>query len=118
MPTDNLEEEFTMKLLTAELRRTLPPLRSQEKAESPTVFCKFFCPWNNWTWYATEGESEAGDYIFFGYTVGHEGEWGNFLLSEMESVRGPAGLTIERDLSFKPGPANKVIPHLRDDNGQ
>ena len=53
-----------MKLLTEELRRRLPPLYSQEKSKDPTVHCKFFTPDSNWTWFATEGCEEDGDFSF------------------------------------------------------
>ena len=102
-----------MQLLTAELRSQLPPLYSQEKITDPTVHIKFFCPWSNWTWFATEGREEDGEFLFFGYAIGHEEEWGYFALSGMEAVRGPGGLTIERDLYFKPGPFSKVIERFR-----
>jgi hypothetical protein len=107
-----------MKLLTAELRAQLPPLYSQEKTEDPTVHAKFFCPWSNWTWFATEGEPDEEDFRLFGYVCGHEEEWGYFVLSEMEEVRGPRGLTIERDLHFKPGPFSQVIEQYRRERGQ
>ena len=99
-----------MKLLTAGLRKQIPALYSQEKADPATVHAKFFCPWNNWTWFVTEGSEEDGEFRFFGYVVGHEAEWGYFLLSELEGIRGPGGLTIERDLYFKSGPTTQVIP--------
>jgi hypothetical protein len=106
-----------MQLLTAELRAQLPPLYSQENKKDPTVHAKFFCPWNNWTWLTTEG-SEAGEqFLFFGYVIGHEEEWGYFALYEMEEVRGPGGLTIERDLYFKPGPFSEVIEQYRRQRG-
>ena len=107
-----------MKLLTAELRSTLPPLYSQEKNKDPTVHLKIFCPWNNWTWFATEGSEEDGEFIFFGYIIGHEEEWGNFALSEMEEIRGPGGLTLERDLYFRPGPFSQVIERFRGERGK
>jgi Protein of unknown function (DUF2958) len=65
---------------------------------------KFFCPWSDWTWFATEGDPQGDDFIFFGYVIGFEEEWGYFSLTELESVRGPGGLTIERDIYFRPGP--------------
>ena len=107
-----------MKLLTPELVAQLPPLYSQEKAESPNVICKFFCPWSNWTWFVTEGNAEEGDFLFFGYVIGMEEEWGYFALSELEEVRGPGGLTIERDLHFKTGPFSEVIERFRKERGQ
>jgi hypothetical protein len=107
-----------MKLLTAELRGQLPPLYAQEKIQDPIVHVKFFCPWNNWTWFATEGEPDEEDFRFFGCVFGHEEEWGYFVLSEMESVRGPGGLTIERDIHFKPGPFSEVLKQFRGERGR
>ena len=107
-----------MKLLTAELRKQIPALYSQEKVDPVLAHAKFFCPWNNWTWFATEGSEEDGDFLFFGYVVGLEEEWGYFLLSELEEVRGPSGLTIERDLYFKSGPFPEVIRKFRKERGQ
>jgi hypothetical protein len=107
-----------MELLTAELRASLPPLYSQEKKDDPIVHCKFFTPWSNWTWFATEGEEDQEDFRFFGYVCGLDDEWGYFVLSELESVRGPTGLTIERDLHFTPGPFSEVIGRYRQEHGQ
>ena len=102
-----------MKLLTDELRQRLPPLYSQEGVKDPTVHAKFFTPDSNWTWYVTEGRPEADDFLFFGYVIGHEEEWGYFVLSELESARGPLGLPIERDLHFQSGPFSQVMERER-----
>lgn len=91
-----------MQLLTDEMRAQLPPLYSQEKDKDPMVYAKFFTPDSNWTWYATEGEQQNGDFIFFGYVIGQEREWGYFSLNELSAARGPWGLPIERDLYFDP----------------
>lgn len=90
-----------MKLMTKEIERRLPKLYSTAKQENPQIIVKFFCPWNQWTWFATEGEKQAdGDWLFFGMVHGFEHELGNFTLSELESVTGPGGLKIERDMWF------------------
>jgi hypothetical protein len=84
-----------MQLLTKELRKRLPALYSQDgKGKEAVIVVKFFTPWAGWTWYATEFD---GVDTFFGLVDGHETELGNFSLSELESVKGPFGLTIERD---------------------
>ncbi len=88
-----------MKLLTQELRRSLPPLFAQEREPDPLVYMKLFAPWSRWTWYITEFN---GNDLLFGLTCGFEDEWGYSSLAELERVRGPAGLTIERDLNFEP----------------
>lgn len=104
-----------MKLLTQELAKTLPKLYSQEKVEDPLVMIKFFTPDSNWTWYVIEGQpesyenaSEIEDWRFFGLVDGLEEELGYFMLSELESARGPLGLKIERDTSFTPTPLSKI----------
>src|SRR2546427_3866978 len=98
-----------MELLPEELRSRLPPLYSQEHLKDPVVHLKFFTPDSNWTWFATEGSPEEDDFIFFGYVIGFEKEWGYFSLSELASARGPMGLPIERDLYFNAGPFSEVI---------
>ena len=88
-----------MKLLTQELRRKLPPLYSAEKCADPIVHAKFFTPDSSWTWFVLEFDGED---TFFGYVVGLDCELGYFSLEELESVRGPLGLAVERDIYFKP----------------
>jgi hypothetical protein len=94
-----------MKLLTEELRRRLPALYSTEADRDPVAQAKFFTPWSNWTWYVTEFDGED---TFFGLVDGLERELGYFSLSELESILGPAGLGIERDLHFKPTPLGRL----------
>jgi hypothetical protein len=106
-----------MELLPDEARATLPPLYSQEHAADPVAHLKFFTPDSSWTWFATEGSPEDDDFRFFGYVIGLEEEWGYFVLSELQSARGPWGLPIERDLYFKPGPMSEVLARYRRERG-
>ena len=108
-----------MKLLPKEIREQLPPLYSQDgKGGKAVVHVKYFTPSSSWTWLATEGEpvvDESGkevDFKFFGLVFGHEREFGYFLLSELEEVRGPMGLPIERDLHFKPKMLEEIAPEM------
>ena len=108
-----------MKLLPKEIREILPPLYSQDgKGGKAVVYVKYFTPSSSWTWLATEGEpvlDESGkevDFKFFGLVFGHEREFGYFLLSELEEVRGPLGLPIERDLHFKPKTLEEIAPEM------
>ena len=108
-----------MKLLPKELREKLPPLYSQDgKGGKAVVYTKYFTPSSNWTWLATEGEpvldesQNEVDYKFFGLVFGHERELGYFLLSELEEVRGPMGLPIERDLYFQPKTLEEIAPEM------
>ena len=95
-----------MKLLTKEIQKRLPALYSQEHTPDPIVQVKFFVPWGNWTWYATEYDPEKR--LFFGYVVGHENELGYFSLADLESIKGPFGLGIERDSGFSPAPLSEI----------
>ena len=94
-----------MKLLTQALRQQLPPLGATAKQDDPIAICKFFTPDSSWTWHAMEFD---GTDTFYGFVNGFEGEFGTFSLAELESVRGPLGLPVERDLYFKPTPFSKL----------
>lgn len=96
-----------MKLLTQELRTKIPALRSTERQRDPVVIAKFFAPWSSWTWYVLEYDGED---TFFGLVHGFEKELGSFSLSELQSVSGPYGLKIERDLFWQPTHLSQVDP--------
>ncbi len=95
-----------MKLLTNELCKQLPPLGATTNQEDPLVVCKFFTPDSSWTWYAIEFD---GKDTFYGLVDGFEQEFGSFSLAELETLRGPMGLRVERDLHFKPAPVSKFL---------
>jgi len=87
-------------LLDAESREILPYLYSGEKQGLDALAqVKFFTPDSSWSWYSSEFDGED---ILFGLVVGLEIEMGYYSLSELQSVKGPLGLLIERDLHFKP----------------
>ena len=89
-----------MMLLTKKNRKDLPKLYTTEKQGGDAVaVVKFFTPYSNWTWYATEFDGED---TFFGLVVGLFTELGYFSLSELEGARGPMGLKVERDRYFSP----------------
>ena len=100
-----------MKLLTKEIEKKLPKLYSQEHVEDPICNLKFFTPDSSFTWYIIEREKQPdGDYLFFTKTISHmcpEGELGYVTLKELESVRGPLGLPIERDTFFDSKPLSE-----------
>jgi len=112
-----------MKLLTEKIRGRIPALYAQDgKGEDAVVHVKFFTPWSGWTWYATEATATMSDgrevplsevpldhlldggvvedVRFFGLVEGLETEMGYFSLRELQSIKGPAGLRIERDIHF------------------
>jgi hypothetical protein len=85
-----------MKLLTQEIKKSFPEWMSTDgQGDAAKIVVKFFTPDSDWTWYATEFD---GKDTFFGLVRGLETELGYFSLSELESVHGPMGLKIERDM--------------------
>lgn len=88
-----------MQLMTKEIRRTLPALYGTEYSSEVVARVKYFTPWSNWTWYGVEFDGEDQ---FFGLVEGFEREWGFFSLGELEAIRGPGGVRIERDMYFEP----------------
>jgi hypothetical protein len=88
-----------MKLITKELEKRFAQVGSQENVKDPIVIAKFFNPAGMGTWLATEYNPK--DRIFFGYVSLFNdecNEWGDFSLDELESIKLPFGLGIERDL--------------------
>jgi hypothetical protein len=98
-------------LLPPEIRARLPRLREQENSDDPIVYAKFFFPAAGWTWFVTEGEPQGSDFLFFGYVIGLEGEWGYFTLEELEHVN-IKGIVIECDLYFEPGQLSTCLSDL------
>ena len=98
-----------MKLLTEPLKKKIPAIYSQDgKGNNSTVYAKFFCPWNSWTWYVTEYDPERNE--CFGYVDGDYPEWGYFSVTELEGVKHKfiPHLGIERDISFEPTKARDI----------
>lgn len=92
-----------MQLMTQEIAAELPPLGAQDgKGYDAVAHLKLFTPDSSWTWYPTEYDPE--ERLFFGLVCGLEQELGYFSLDELEAVRGPLGLPVERDLQFTPAP--------------
>lgn len=95
-----------MKLLTKSVRESLPPLHSTKTHPDPLAVVKFFTPWAGSTWYAIEFDGED---CFFGVVDGFERQLGYFSLTELEAIRGPSGLPIERDRHFEPIPLSRLL---------
>ena len=112
-----------MKLLPKKIREQLPPLYAQDgKGGKAVAYVKFFTPDSGFTWWITEGSpvtDEAGtevDFHFFALVEGQFKELGYVSLSELESVRGPMGLPIERDLYWKPKTLEEIAPEMFKDD--
>jgi len=95
------------KAITKEARKQYPLGNDMTQK----IVAKFFDPCGSWTWYLMNQDPEDSDYLW-GIVKGHEVEVGSFSLSELERYRGQFGLSIERDLSFRPMMAKKVWEQL------
>ena len=104
-----------MKLLTQcqifDLVRNGKSNPNGEKDLKPVV--KLFTPWAGATWLLSELNPEDQDIGFGLCDLGHgTPELGNVSLTELQSLRGPGGLTVERDHFFK---ADKTIQAYADE---
>jgi hypothetical protein len=104
---NNQGQPFGKNLLDDRSREQLPALYANENLGlMAQAIVKFFTPDSNWTWYATEFDGED---TFFGLVAGFDVELGYFLLSELQNVKGPLGLHVERDLHFEPATLKQLF---------
>lgn len=90
-------------LITPEQRQRLIENGSAAREMDHVPVVKLFCPWNAATWLITEMMPKDPDILFGLCDLGMGfPELGYVLLSELEAIRGPLGLTVERDLDFTP----------------
>lgn len=106
-----------MKLITKAIAAQLVAAyqRSAETGEGGTeVVAKFFTPWGAATWFVTEGMpvdangdptsiEAATDWHLFGFAdLGDRdnAELGYVMLSDLQGLKGPFGLKVERDLRY------------------
>lgn len=106
-----------MKLVTQAIARELYAADQQviETGGAPDkIVAKFFTPWASATWFITSGTpvdqdgepttiENAKDWHLFGFAdLGDRlnAELGYVMLSDLESLKGPFGLKVERDLHY------------------
>ena len=88
-----------MELIPQEIKNKIPKLYETEEQNDPIAYVKLFL--DGWTWYITELSIDNN--ICFGYVISpFESELGYFSLNEIKSIKGSLGLSVERDISFKP----------------
>jgi hypothetical protein len=95
------------KLIPSTLLSDIPDLYETEGVLDPVLRVKLFTPDSSWTWYIIE-LSRSDLNTCYGFVVGLESELGYFNLEEVESLHGPLGLGIERDLLFEPTQFSKI----------
>ena len=91
-----------MKLITKAIEKKLlaNPLYSTDGKNEKEILVKFFNPCGMGTWYVFEAEKNGDDWEFFGLVDLYEKELGYFTLSELQNLKLPFGMSIERDLYF------------------
>ncbi len=97
-----------MKLITKELEKRFAALGEQDVAD-PIVVAKFFNPTGGQTWLAIAYNPE--DRVIFCYASlfnDYNNELGYTSIDELESIRGPLGLGIERDLWWTECPLSEA----------
>lgn len=94
-----------MKLLTKEILKETSELLEDDGRDDHkrSVTAKFFDPTGSFTWYLLEIDKDNKDLCFGLVTSQYEpnGELGYFTISELESIKGPFGLGVERDINFQ-----------------
>ena len=94
-----------MNLLTDDIKELFKqyPLYSQDgKGMDSEVLVKYFNPCGAGTWLITEAElQDDGNWLLFGYSHICCWEWGYVSLKELQDLKLPFGLTIERDLFIR-----------------
>ncbi|MBI1307073.1 MAG: DUF2958 domain-containing protein [Bacteroidetes bacterium] len=98
-----------MKLITEELKEQFKQWGDQSQIKDPMILAKFFDPCGSATWWISQYDPQTN--IAYGYVTGLVcDEWGSVSIEELEAIKRPFGLRIERDLYFTPGSISKVCP--------
>lgn len=110
-----------MKLITKEIEEAIKntPYGSTENVEldDKKVIARFFNPVGAGTWYVLEDDDwENGRVVFGAATLGYGLELGSISIDELESLKLPLGLTIERDQSVEP--FKSTLGELRKAHGE
>jgi hypothetical protein len=108
-----------LKLLPYAIRENLPILGSQQsRGGKAKVLAKCFTPDGTRAWYITEGSARrnpdgvAVNYLLFGLIEGQPRKLDYFWLSELETIRGPTGLPVERDSYWQPKTLEEIVPEM------
>lgn len=101
-----------MKLMTKEIsKNAMAQYKLGSDFKGQMIVAKFFNPTGTWKWYVMNQDPEDPDYLW-GIVKGYEVEMGSFSLSELQNLKFPFGLSIERDLWFTPIPAKECWERL------
>ena len=94
-------------VIPKEILSKLPHIYESVATTDPICYVKFFTPDSNFTWYILEIDDDNN--LCFGYVVSHFSEYGYFTLLELESLRGPMSLKVERDIYFQKMKMHEIL---------
>ena len=94
-----------MELLTQEDKRQVPRLEMTMGSLDPMVRVLFHMPMLDWTWYVIEynGKNEV-----FALEERERTKWGFYNLDELQDLRGPFGLRVQRAQKYLPMPLSQA----------
>jgi Protein of unknown function (DUF2958) len=114
--------EGGMLLVTDAIRRTLPPLDFEVDPETAIAIVKFFAPVGAATWWVINGGPGKhfghDDDFVMNAVVSWDGQTygiGPISQRELEGIKLPRGLHIERDVNWQPRPVKEIIAGLEYD---
>lgn len=93
-----------MKLMTKAIQKAFEKqgYTGNLSAKDIKIVAKFFNPCGGQSWYLYEKEDEDIYMAFVNLGDAQCAECGRVSLSELQNLRLPMGMSIERDMSFKP----------------
>jgi len=108
-----------LKLLPYTVRENLPILGSQRGLGGQVkAIVKCGTADRALAWYIAEGsarrdtEGKAVDYLLYGLVEGQHRELDYFWLSDLQTLRSPTGLPVERDPRWRPKTLEEIAPEL------
>ena len=100
-----------MKLLTKKItEQAQKQYKKGDNMDDQVIVAKFFNPVGSWSWYLMNLHEDK-DYAW-GIVDGNAVEMGSFSMRELQSIKLPFGLGIERDTIFRPIQARQLWEEL------
>ena len=99
-----------MKLMTKEIKEKAQKQFDEGSDMEQMVVAKYFDAMGDWKWFLMNMKKDE-DYCW-GIVKGFEVEMGSFSMKELEELKLPFGMGIERDICFEPMKASEVWEQL------
>ena len=100
-----------MKLMTKEIQKKAEKQYDLGSDMEQMVVAKFFDPMGSWKWFLMNKHKD--DNYCWGIVKGISVEVGSFNIEELQNLKLPFGMAVERDLYFEPMKAKDVLKKLR-----